>query len=80
MDQECWNSAERLGHIAFDVIRNDFHRPITSGKCDRENIENHVLDGVYQAELPPMNEADVAFICDIVDDLIIINTNNGEVT
>lgn len=68
-----WNSPVRLGQIAFDVLRNDFHRPIVKGKCNRENIEDKILDGVYRGKLEAMNASDVAFVCDIIDDLILKN-------
>jgi len=67
---EPWNKPTILGQIAFDVIRNNFHRPIVNGKCDRENVENNILEGVYLGMLPAMNKADVDFVCDLVDDLI----------
>lgn len=65
-----WNSSTKLGQIAFDVIMNNFHRPLVDGKCDRQNIEDKILDGVYLGLLPAMNKADVDFVCDLVDDLI----------
>lgn len=68
-----WNSPVRLGQIAFDVLRNDFHRPLVEGKCNRENIEDKILDGVYRGKLEAMNASDVAFICDIIDDVILMN-------
>jgi hypothetical protein len=65
-----YNGSEVLGQITFDVIQCDFHRPLVSGKCNREKVEEFILAGVYLEKLPPMNEADVAFVCDLVDDLI----------
>lgn len=70
-----WNTPEALGIIAFDVLRNDFHRPIVDGKCNRENIEDNILEGVYSGELQALNKADVNFVCDIVDDLILMHAN-----
>ena len=64
------NTPERLGQITFDVIRNEFHRPYINNKANRENIEDKILDGVYAGKLPPMNKADVDFVCDLVDDMI----------
>ena len=74
------NSPETLGVVAFDVLRNDFHRPIVDGRCNRINIEEAILDGVYKGQLGPMNKADVEFVCDVIDDMIEMNKtgeNNG---
>jgi len=70
---DLWNSPTRLGQIAFDVLRNEFHRPIVEGKCNRENVEDNILEGVYQGKLEAMNQADVAFVCDLIDDLITMS-------
>ena len=67
---ERWNNPHELGTVAFDVLRNNFHRPIVDGKCNRENIEDNILEGIYCEELPAMNKADVEFICDMIDTLI----------
>lgn len=61
---------EQLGGIAFDVLRNDYHRPILNGKCNRIRIEESIVDGIYTKQLPAMNKADVDFICDLVDEMI----------
>jgi hypothetical protein len=64
------NTASQLGIVAFDVLRNDFHRPIVDGKCNRENIEDAIIDGIYKGELDPMNKTDVEFVCNLIDDMI----------
>lgn len=69
-----WNTPDELTHVAFDVLLNDFHRPITKGKCNRKNIEDYILERVYCEELPAMNKADVDFVCDLVDDLITMRS------
>lgn len=63
-------TATDLGVVVFDVIRNDFHRPFVDGKCNRENIEDQITLGILSGQLGPMNESDVNFVCDLVDDLI----------
>jgi hypothetical protein len=67
---ECWNSPQALGSVAVDVLRHNFHQPIKNGKCNRENIEDAILEGVYSGELQAMNQADVKFVCDLIDDII----------
>jgi len=69
-NQARLNNPEILGGVAFDVLRNDYHRPIQNGKCNRVRIEDSIVDGIYTKQLPAMNKADVNFVCDIVDDLI----------
>lgn len=64
------NTPERLGQIAFDVIRNNFHRPLVAGKCNRLSVEDNIIEGIYCELLPPMSKKEVDFICDLVDDLI----------
>jgi hypothetical protein len=63
-------TATDLGVVVFDVLRNDFHRPFVNGKCNREKIEDEITAGILSGQLGPMNEADVKFVCDLVDDLI----------
>ena len=63
-------TATDLGVVAFDVLRNNFHRPFVNGKCNRQNIEDNIVEGILSGYLNPMNETDVKFVCDLVDDLI----------
>lgn len=65
---------QELGILAFDVLRNDFHRPFINGRCNRENIEEQITIGILSGQLGPMNAGDVKFICDLVDDLIIAHS------
>lgn len=63
------------GVVVFDILRNDFHRPFVDGKCNREKIEEQITIGILSGQLSPMTQADVDFVCDLVDDLI---ENYGE--
>ena len=63
-------TAQVLGIVAFDVLRNDFHRPFVEGKCNRHKIEDEITVGILSGKLGPMNQKDVDFVCDLVDDLI----------
>lgn len=63
-------SGTETGTIVFDILRNDFHRPIVDGKCDRKNIEEHIVNGILSKQLPPMSVSDVDCVCDLIDDLI----------
>ena len=64
-------TAQTLGVVAFDVLRNDFHRPFVDGRCNRRKIEDEITVGILAGKLGPMNERDVKFVCDLVDDLIV---------
>lgn len=77
MEPMC--TSEELGQMAFDVLRNDFHRPFVNGLCNRENIADKITIGILSGQLGPMNEADVKFICDLVDDLIKTHGNKNDV-
>ena len=67
-------TTQELGILTFDVLRNDFHRPFVNGKCNRENIDEQIMIGILSGQLSSMNEADVKFVCDIIDDLIIAHS------
>jgi len=56
--------------VALDILEFDYHRPFINGKCNRENIENKIVEGILKKELEPMNDKDVNIICDLIDILI----------
>lgn len=63
-------TAEYIGQVVFDVLRNDFHRPFIDGKANRDKIEDNITIGILAGELQPMDQEDVNMICDLVDGLI----------
>lgn len=63
-------TAEYIGQVVFDVLRNDFHRPFVEGKANRDKIEDNITIGILAGELQPMDQSDVDMICDLVDGLI----------
>lgn len=73
----CMLTASETGVIVFDVLRNDFHRPLVNGKCNRENIEEHIINGILSTQLPPMTVSDVDYVCDMIDDLLVEYGNDG---
>lgn len=64
-------SAEEQGQMVFHIIQQDYHRPFVDGKCNRDNIEEQIVVGLYNKEIPPCNQEDVDWICDLVDTLIV---------
>lgn len=63
-------TAEYIGQVVFDVLRNDFHRPFVDGKANRDSIEDNITIGILSGDLQPMDQDDVNMICDLVDGLI----------
>jgi len=64
-------TAEQQGQMVFHILENDYHRPFIEGKCNRENIMEEIVIGVYKKEIPPITQMDVDFICDMVDSLLV---------
>ena len=64
-------TAEQQGSMVFHILEHDYHRPFVDGKCNRENVEDEIVLGVYKKEIPPIDQEDVDFICDMVDCLIV---------
>ena len=65
-----YRTAEELGTVLFDILRNDFHRPVVNGKINVENIEEKICEGIYNKELEPMNKTDVDFVCKLLQELV----------
>lgn len=62
--------AEQHGAMVIDVLQNDWHRPFVDGKANRDNIEEAIVQGIYAKKLPPIDQTDVDWICDLVDSMI----------
>lgn len=73
----CMLTPTETGVVVFDVLRNDFHRPLVNGKCNRENIEEQITVGILSGQLSPMTQTDVDYVCDMIDDLIKEYGNGG---
>jgi hypothetical protein len=63
-------TAEQQGQMVLDILHNDFHRPFVKGKANRRNIEEQIIMGLYRKEIPPLSQADVDCIIEMVDQLI----------
>ena len=64
-------TAEQQGQMVFHILAEDYHRPFVDGTCNRDNIEENITIGLYKGEIPPCNQEDVDWICDLVDTLIV---------
>lgn len=59
------------GQVALDILYFNYHRPFKDGKCNRENIEEKIIEGILKEELEPMNDKDVDIICELIDTMIL---------
>ena len=59
-----------LGFMVLEILRNDYHRPLVNGRCNRELIEERITVGILSRKLPPLNEKDVDIVCEMVDYLL----------
>ncbi len=57
--------------VALDILYFNYHRPFKDGKCNRENIEEKIIEGILKKELEPMNDKDVDIICELIDTMIL---------
>lgn len=56
-----------LVQISTIAMEQDFHLPLVKGKCNRDTMEESVIDGIYNGVLPPMNHEDTEFVCELID-------------
>ena len=63
-------TAEQQGQMVFHILQQGYHRPLVEGKANRDKIEDEIVKGLYNKEIPPLNEEDVDVICFLVDELI----------
>ena len=64
-------TAEQQGSMVFHILEHGYHQPYVDGKANRDNIEEEITVGLYKQEIPPCNQEDVDWICDLVDAMII---------
>tara|TARA_R110002153_G_scaffold240385_4_gene394993 strand:+ start:85 stop:306 length:222 start_codon:yes stop_codon:yes gene_type:complete len=64
-------SAEQQGAMVFHILEHGFHQPLVNGKADRDKIEDQIIVGLYNKEIPPCDQDDVVWMCDLVDTMIM---------
>jgi len=64
-------TSEQQGQMVFHILEQGYHQPFVEGKANREKIEDEITIGLYKGEIPPCNQDDVDWICDMVDCLIV---------
>ena len=63
-------TAEQQGQMVFHILQQGYHRPLVEGKANRNQIEDEIVKGLYNKDIPPLNEEDVDVVCFLVDELI----------
>tara|TARA_Y100001938_G_C8061194_1_gene417373 strand:- start:905 stop:1144 length:240 start_codon:yes stop_codon:yes gene_type:complete len=63
-------SDEMHSKMVMFILQNGFHLPIKNGKCDRDSIEEQITVGLYQRDIPPIDQEDVDWICLLINDVI----------
>lgn len=64
--------AKTAGILAIDIMRQDFHRPFIDGKCNRQNIEDAIIEGISSGKLEYYVSKEIADLAmDLIDDLIV---------
>ena len=63
-------TAEQQGQMVFHILQQGYHRPLVEGKANRDQIEDEIVKGLYNKDIPPLNEEDVDVVCFLVDELI----------
>lgn len=63
-------TSEQQGSMVFHILEKGYHQPFVDGKANREKIEDEITIGLYKGVIPPCNQEDVDWICDLVDTLI----------
>jgi hypothetical protein len=63
-------TAEQQGQMVFHILQQGYHRPLVEGKANRDKIEDEIVKGLYNKEIPPLNDEDVDVVCFLVNELI----------
>lgn len=71
-------SDEMHSKMVMHILQNGFHLPIKEGKCNKAAIEEKIVVGLYQRDIPPLDQEDVDWICLLINDLIMDYKNNPQ--
>lgn len=63
-------TAEQHGQMVWHILERNYHQPFVNGKANRDKIEDEIVVGLYNKEIPPITQMDVDIVCDLIDDLI----------
>ena len=71
-------SDEMHSKMVMHILQSGFHLPIKEGKCNKAAIEEKIVVGLYQRDIPPLDQEDVDWICLLINDLITDYKNNPQ--
>ena len=63
-------TAEQQGQMVFHILQQGYHHPLVEGKANRDKIEDEIVIGLYNKEIPPLNDEDVDLIYLLVNELV----------
>jgi len=63
-------TAEQQGQMVFHILQQGYHKPLVEGKANRERIEDKIIIGSYNNEIPPITDEDVDLIYTLVNELV----------
>ena len=63
-------TAEQQGQMAIHILQQGYHKPLVEGKANRDKIEDEIVIGLYNKEIPPLNDEDVDFVYMLVNELV----------
>ena len=63
-------TAQQQGQMVFHILQQGYHKPLVDGKANRDNIEDEIVIGLYNGEIPPLEEDDVDLVYSMVNELI----------
>lgn len=63
-------TAEQQGQMVFHILQQGYHRPLVDGKANRDKIEDEIVIGLYNKEIPPLNNEDVDLVYVLVNELV----------
>ena len=63
-------SGDLQGAMVLHILEKGWHQPFVDGKANEYQIEEAITLGLYQGEIPPLDQDDVDVIISLVNDLI----------
>ena len=63
-------TAGQKGQMVFHILQQGYHRPLVDGKANRDKIEDEIVIGLYNKEIPPLNDEDVDLVYVLVNELV----------
>lgn len=63
-------SSKAHSSMVYYILQEKLHTPFVNGKANRDNIENAIVQGVYDLDVPPIDQDDVDCVISLVNELI----------